>query len=154
MSSPPAIDYPSDDVDVDMENEDSQDQQEQSMMNAPPPDPLFLAGTPVTTPRRAPSTPMGSAVARRALGMATPKRTSLFASGGGKAIQIQLDAIRADMNHHQVWIRLHWLIQALRLQRHLVGEPTIQIVLQIRNRSIFLRVSLSIFVMVCTKTIV
>ena len=83
MSSPPAIDYPSDDIDMDNVGGVGDTQQEQSMLNAPPADPLFLAGTPISSPaasRRVPSTPMGSAVARRALGMAvTPKRTPLFA---------------------------------------------------------------------------
>ena len=90
MSSPPAIDYPSDDVDVDMDVDmdtaDNDQQQEQSLINAPPADPLFQAGAQSpSTPRRraaaASSTPMGSAVARRALGMAvTPKKTPLFFS--------------------------------------------------------------------------
>jgi DNA replication licensing factor MCM4 len=91
MSSPPPIDFPSDDLDgdgdVDMEN--GEQEQEQSMINAPPAQPLFLAGTPITPASRrgqssAQHTPLGSsAVARRALGMAmaTPKRTPLFVRG-------------------------------------------------------------------------
>ena len=88
MSSPPAVDFPSDEIndgdgDVYMDNVGF----EQSMANAPPPEPLFLAGaaspaTPASSrsfqnsPYR---TPLASAVARRALGMSTPKRTPLFA---------------------------------------------------------------------------
>jgi DNA replication licensing factor MCM4 len=88
MSSPPAVDFPSDDIndgdgDVHMDNVDV----EQSMANAPPAEPLFLAGaaspaTPASnrsfhnSPYR---TPLASAVARRALGMSTPKKTPLFA---------------------------------------------------------------------------
>lgn len=74
MSSPPAIDYPSDDVEM----EDEPTIGEQSMSNAPPVVPLFLAGTPQRTPMR---TPASGAVARRALGMTTPKRTP-FLNGG------------------------------------------------------------------------
>lgn len=70
MSSPPAIDYPSDDIEMADESTGG----EQSMSNAPPVEPLFLAGTPQGTPMRTPA----SAVARRALGMTTPKRTPLF----------------------------------------------------------------------------
>ena len=71
MSSPPSIDYLSDDIEM----ADEQAGGEQSMSNAPPIDPLFLAATPQGTPMR---TPASSAVARRALGMTTPKRTPLF----------------------------------------------------------------------------
>lgn len=79
MSSPPPVDYPSEDGDVEM------DTGEQSMANAPPVQPLFFPGTP-TTPasgRRGinattPSTPLGSAVARHALGI---PRTPLFIGG-------------------------------------------------------------------------
>lgn len=76
MSSPPAVDFPSDDVEM------ADETAEQSMINAPPAEPLFLAGTPQGTPARSSTqgTPMRSAVARRALGMATPKRTPLFNS--------------------------------------------------------------------------
>lgn len=77
MSSP--INFP--DSDVDMQEHDSA---EQSMPNAPPVQPLFDPGTPSTTrgtPRKnaVPSTP--GIMARRALGMSTPKsapRTPLF----------------------------------------------------------------------------
>lgn len=77
MSSP--INFP--DSDVDMQEEGSA---EQSMLNAPPRQPLFDPPTPSTTggtPRKsaAPSTP--GIMARRALGMSTPKsapRTPLF----------------------------------------------------------------------------
>ena len=85
MSSPPAIDYPSDDADVDMGDGTNG---EQSMPNAPPVQPLFFPGTPTTPASRRgqsmnamPSSPIGSAVARRALGMTTPKRTPLFEGG-------------------------------------------------------------------------
>lgn len=72
MSSPPAIDFPSDDIEM---ADESASGVEQSMSNAPPAESLFLPGTPQATPMR---TPAGSAVARRALGMSTPKRTPLF----------------------------------------------------------------------------
>jgi DNA replication licensing factor MCM4 len=70
MSSPPALDFPSSDLDVPMEDGTA----EESMPNAPPAQPLFFAGTPSVagTPRR------DGVVARRALGMTTPKRTPLF----------------------------------------------------------------------------
>jgi DNA replication licensing factor MCM4 len=81
MSSP--INFP--DSDVDMQEEESA---EQSMSNAPPRLPLFEPATPSTggTPRKSavPSTP--GIMARRALGMSTPKsapRTPLFE---GKAL--------------------------------------------------------------------
>lgn len=77
MSSP--INFP--DSDIDMQEEEST---EQSMSNAPPRQPLFDPATPSTargTPRKSamPSTP--GIMARRALGMSTPKstpRTPLF----------------------------------------------------------------------------
>jgi len=57
--------------------------QTQSMPEAPARDPLFLAGTPsvASTPvrqRYEHSSPLRGATARRALEMATPKRTPLF----------------------------------------------------------------------------
>jgi len=76
MSSP--INFP--DSDVDMQEQESA---EQSMLDAPPRQPLFDPATPSTkgTPRKSvvPSTP--GIMARRALGMSTPKsapRTPLF----------------------------------------------------------------------------
>ncbi|KAF8814423.1 cell division control protein 54 [Phlegmacium glaucopus] len=84
MSSPPALDFPSSDIDVEMNDGTAV---EQSMPDAPPPgNPLFLAATPSVagTPARqrypnAPdSTPLRGITARRALGMQTPKRTPLF----------------------------------------------------------------------------
>ncbi|KAK0469030.1 cell division control protein 54 [Desarmillaria tabescens] len=83
MSSPPEINLPSDDVDM----EDATVPQPSSDAN---PNPLFFkgstpsaAGTPVSRRRQnAPdSTPMTGIIARRAVGMATPKRTPLFAGG-------------------------------------------------------------------------
>ena len=85
MSSPPALDFPSSDIeDVEMNDVAVA---EQSMPNAPSPgNPLFLPATPSAagTPARqrhsnAPdSTPLRGVIARRALGMQTPKRTPLF----------------------------------------------------------------------------
>ena len=86
MSSPPAIDFPSSEVD-DVQMGDGTSA-EQSMPEAPPVGvPLFLAGTPSAagTPARQryqngpESTPLRGVIARRALGMDTPKRTPLFA---------------------------------------------------------------------------
>src|SRR6266550_4774078 len=81
MSSPPPLDFPSSDVQM----EDST-QPEQSMPEAPPPLPLFL-GSPAETPSRPQrtnipqSSPLRGVMARRALGLNTPKsaRTPLFA---------------------------------------------------------------------------
>jgi hypothetical protein len=81
MSSPPALDFPTSDVEMD----DGATQQ--PMLNAPPANPLFLPGTPSAagTPARLhdPSTPTGTPLwgitARRAVGLSTPKRTPLFA---------------------------------------------------------------------------
>ena len=84
MSSPPALDFPSSEMD-DVEMNDGA--AEQSMPDVPPPgNPLFLPATPSAagTPARqrysnAPdSTPLRGVIARRALGMQTPKRTPLF----------------------------------------------------------------------------
>jgi DNA replication licensing factor MCM4 len=78
MSSPPALDFPSSDIeDVAMHDGTNT----QSMPEAPP---LFLASTPsvLGTPLRQPyhqSSPLRGATARRALAMNTPKRTPLFA---------------------------------------------------------------------------
>ena len=88
MSSPPALDFPSSDIeDVAMDDgtNNTGTTQTQSMPEAPARrDPLFLAGTPSVngTPTRQPydqSSPLRGATARRALGMSTPKRTPLFA---------------------------------------------------------------------------
>ncbi|KDQ56636.1 hypothetical protein JAAARDRAFT_70353 [Jaapia argillacea MUCL 33604] len=86
MSSPP-MEFPSSD-DVDMQ--DGTTLAEQSMANAPPPQSLFLPGTPSVagTPARrsaAASSPIRGEIARRAVGMATPKRTPLFAPGGSSS---------------------------------------------------------------------
>ena len=85
MSSPPALDFPSSDLDdVDMNDGTAA---EQSMPDAPPPgNLLFLPATPSAagTPARqrysdAPDgSPLRGVMARRALGMQTPKRTPLF----------------------------------------------------------------------------
>jgi len=83
MSSPPALDFPSSELDdVDMNDGTNV---EQSMPEAPTANRLFLAGTPSTsagTPSRqqyqVPSSPLRGATARRALGVNTPKRTPLF----------------------------------------------------------------------------
>ncbi|KAI0312709.1 MCM-domain-containing protein [Amylostereum chailletii] len=82
MSSSP-LHIPSSDIDAEMEDV-TQPQTPgaggQSMSQAPPQQRLFLQGTPSVsgTPSR---TPLGSAVARRAMGMSTPRRkgTPLFA---------------------------------------------------------------------------
>ncbi|KAI0664108.1 hypothetical protein C8Q70DRAFT_945520 [Cubamyces menziesii] len=73
MSSPPR-DIPTSDLeDVDMQ--DSHPHIEQSMPDAPPRAPLFLEGTPSVS-----GTPRHNAVARRAVGLSTPRRqTPLFA---------------------------------------------------------------------------
>ncbi|KIY70249.1 cell division control protein 54 [Cylindrobasidium torrendii FP15055 ss-10] len=83
MSSPPRPDASDDDVQM--------DEEVHTPRNSDAPDPLFLAGTPVATPgsRRPPNsnasasyaTPMQGLMARRALGMQTPKRTPLFQGG-------------------------------------------------------------------------
>ncbi|KAF8350874.1 cell division control protein 54 [Amanita rubescens] len=80
MSSPPPLDFPSSDVQM--------EEPEQSMPEAPPPLPLFL-GSPIETPSRPQrtnipqSSPLRGVMARRALGLNTPKsaRTPLFAEG-------------------------------------------------------------------------
>ena len=86
MSSPPALDFPSSEMDdVEMGDGTATTTAGQSMSQAPPADPLFLAGTPSVagTPARQryadQSSPLRGATARRALGMSTPKRTPLFA---------------------------------------------------------------------------
>ncbi|KAJ7774278.1 cell division control protein 54 [Mycena maculata] len=85
MSSPPALDFPTSD-DVEM----GDDLAGQTMPDAPPINPLFLAGTPSAagTPARPwqsddgpQDTPMQGLLARRAVGMNTPKRTPLFNPG-------------------------------------------------------------------------
>ncbi|KAJ7507506.1 cell division control protein 54 [Mycena galericulata] len=84
MSSPPALDFPTSD-DIDMG-----DGEGQTMPDAPPANPLFLAGTPSVagTPARpwasdgdVQATPIQGLMARRAVGMSTPKRTPLFNPG-------------------------------------------------------------------------
>lgn len=83
MSSPPALDFPTSD-DVEMG-----DGEGQTMPDAPPVNPLFLAGTPSAagTPARpwasddgeqGMGTPLQGLMARRAVGLSTPKRTPLF----------------------------------------------------------------------------
>jgi DNA replication licensing factor MCM4 len=101
MSSPPPIDFPSDDIDadgdVDMDHANNGETQEQSMINAPPQQSLFLPGTPSTPASRrgGGGTPMGSAVARRALGMSTPKskRTPLFLGGESAVVVFHLRGV-------------------------------------------------------------
>ena len=86
MSSPPALDFPSSDMEDTAMNDGTNNEttQTQSMPEAPARRPLFLAGTPSIqgTPARQPydqGSPLRGATARRALGMSTPKRTPLFA---------------------------------------------------------------------------
>lgn len=83
MSSPPAIDFPSSDLD-DVEMGDGT--VEESMPNAPPiQEPLFLTGTPSAagTPahRRGSnalqSSPLRGITARRAVGLSTPMKTPM-----------------------------------------------------------------------------
>ncbi|KAI0822446.1 MCM-domain-containing protein [Trametes gibbosa] len=75
MSSPPR-DIPTSDLE-DVEMQDDHTPGEPSMPNAPARAPLFLAGTPSAS-----GTPRHGSVARRALGMSTPRRqTPLFAPG-------------------------------------------------------------------------
>lgn len=92
MSSPPRVDFPTSDID-DIEMDGPQDGTiDQSLSIAPPPQRLFLPGTPSAagTPTRqryansVAATPMSGIAARRALGMTTPRRaprTPLFAPG-------------------------------------------------------------------------
>lgn len=84
MSSPPALDFPSSEMD-DVEMGDGA--VEESMPNAPPiQEPLFLNATPSAagTPARrwgsnAPqNSPLRGLVARRAVGLSTPTKTPLF----------------------------------------------------------------------------
>ena len=82
MSSPPAIDFPSDDIEM------ADPTVEQTIPDAPPiQEPLFLNPSPSTaagTPARrwdsnAPqSSPLRGMVARRAVGLNTPKKAPLF----------------------------------------------------------------------------
>ncbi|KAF8809660.1 hypothetical protein BYT27DRAFT_7254383 [Phlegmacium glaucopus] len=65
MSSPPAFDFPSSDIDVEMNDGTAA---EQSMPDAPP---LYFS-------QQHHRTPLRGIAARRALGMQTPKRTPLF----------------------------------------------------------------------------
>ncbi|PPQ92538.1 hypothetical protein CVT25_010371 [Psilocybe cyanescens] len=91
MSSPPALDFPSSEMD-DVDMADGTATQgtagEQTFPNAPPAQPLFLAGTPSVAGTPAsqrysnPTTsPLRGATARRAVGLSTPKRTPLFLGG-------------------------------------------------------------------------
>ncbi|KAJ7276148.1 MCM2/3/5 family-domain-containing protein [Mycena haematopus] len=76
MSSPPALDFPTSDVDM----------EEQTMPDAPPINPLFLAGTPSAagTPSRAiasdEGTPLQGLMARRAVGMTGSSSPMAFPS--------------------------------------------------------------------------
>ncbi|KAG2007180.1 ATP dependent DNA helicase [Coprinopsis cinerea AmutBmut pab1-1] len=89
MSSPPPIDFPTSELDAEMEDGTAGPAAPSSPAN-----PLFLPGTPSAagTPARqrasaAPnSTPLRGSVARRALGMATPKRTPLFLAGSSSPV--------------------------------------------------------------------
>ncbi|KAL0946225.1 hypothetical protein HGRIS_012484 [Hohenbuehelia grisea] len=79
MSSPPALDFPSSDME-DVQMDDGGPQAAQPAAGTP----LFFPGTPSTTmgtPARPVATPISGITARRALGMSTPKRTPLFAPG-------------------------------------------------------------------------
>ncbi|KAM6501317.1 cell division control protein 54 [Amanita muscaria] len=93
MSSPPRLDFPSSDFgDVQMEDNT---QVEQSVPEAPAPMPLFL-NSPTETPSRprragAPeNTPTHGIMARRALGLSTPKmqKTPLFAAGSSSPMAL------------------------------------------------------------------
>ncbi|KAJ7368041.1 cell division control protein 54 [Mycena albidolilacea] len=88
MSSPPALDFPTSD-DVEM------GEAGQTMPDAPPMNPLFLAGTPSAagTPSRPMDsddgpldTPLQNLMARRAVGLSTPKRTPLFNPGSSSPL--------------------------------------------------------------------
>jgi len=90
MSSPPRVDFPTSDIDdIEMDGPPQEGTIEQSLSIAPPPQRLFLQGTPSAagTPVRqryansVASTPMSGVAARRALGLSTPRRapqTPLF----------------------------------------------------------------------------
>ncbi|KAJ8522534.1 hypothetical protein ONZ45_g900 [Pleurotus djamor] len=73
MSSPPALDFPSSEMDLDGD----------ANAQAPAPEALFLPGTPSTSMGTPARTPMTGFAARRAIGLTTPKsnRTPLFAPG-------------------------------------------------------------------------
>lgn len=93
MSSPPRVDFPTSDIDdIEMDGPPQDGTIDQSLSIAPPPQRLFLPGTPSAagTPARqryansVSVTPMSGIPARRALGMSTPRRaprTPLFAPG-------------------------------------------------------------------------
>ncbi|KAG1778774.1 MCM-domain-containing protein [Suillus placidus] len=93
MSSPPRVDFPTSDIDdIEMDGPPQDGTIDQSLSIAPPPQRLFLPGTPSAagTPARqryansVAATPMSGIAARRALGMSTPRRaprTPLFAPG-------------------------------------------------------------------------
>lgn len=85
MSSPPRVDFPTSDIDdIEMDGPPQDGTIEQSLSIAPPPQRLFLQGTPSAagTPARQRyassivATPMSGITARRALGMSTPRRAS------------------------------------------------------------------------------
>ncbi|KAG5735126.1 DNA replication licensing factor mcm4 [Termitomyces sp. T112] len=86
MSSPPALDFPTSDNDIEMGDDSASNVLQQG--------PLFLAGTPSVTgtPVRrsgsnAPgSSPLRGMMARRALGLNTPKKTPLFAPGSSSPL--------------------------------------------------------------------
>jgi DNA replication licensing factor MCM4 len=90
MSSPPRVDFPTSEIDdIEMDGPPQEGTIGQSLSIAPPPQRLFLPGTPSAagTPARqryansVAATPMSGVTARRALGMSTPRRapqTPLF----------------------------------------------------------------------------
>jgi DNA replication licensing factor MCM4 len=114
MSSPPALDFPSSD-DIDMENGTGSASIEPSMSGAPRPQalPLFFPGdsfngrTPVRQrASNAPdSTPLRGIMARRAVGMATPKGTPIFAreSRCSHSLKLMIDATDQQLVAHLRW---------------------------------------------------
>ncbi|KAJ7068042.1 cell division control protein 54 [Mycena amicta] len=90
MSSPPRVDFPTSDADVEMQ--DGESIPAETFPDAPPRNPLFFPGTPSVagTPARPrgsdTGTPMQGLIARRAVGLATPKRTPLFNAGSSSPL--------------------------------------------------------------------
>lgn len=93
MSSPPPLDIPTSDLD-DIDMADDSPGAGQSVPGAPPANPLFLpstpsaAGTPARSQNMPYETPLRGVTARRALGMATPKKTPLFARKKTRSINL------------------------------------------------------------------
>lgn len=129
MSSSP-LPIPSSDDDVAMALDDELPQTPtlhggQSMSQAPPADPLFLAGTPSTQA----STPLRGVVARRAVGMhSTPRRSGqpLFAREyiylGWDFWTVVMTTRAYQLAHHPA---LHTSLH-LRLQKTRIGYPEVE----------------------------